>query len=141
MKLTLILLLAAFFFSCKKHTNENNSLTTCGPFENLDSVAIIPKLVGSWKLIKIRAGSNGQIYLPGKSVTVTFAPNSTYQLFEDSVLTLQGKTELKYNGIGWGLNITGFRNYLGGSISFCDNLVVFNDNPLDGNANLYEKGN
>ena len=143
MKQTLLIItICLLFFSCKKNNTDEQSFIQCNSPQYLDSAAISNKIVGSWTLIKQRFGSNGKVVATTKNIKVIFNSNSTYSLFEDSLVLAQGNWDLK-NVLDsmWGLGLTAPSSYLIGYISFCNNQVVFSYNYLDGNDNLFEKSN
>jgi len=135
----LSLAIGLLLFSCKKNA-EDQPFWQCGTPQSLDSTSISSKIAGSWTLIKQRWGSNGKVVMADKNIKVTFNSNSTYTVLEDSAILAQGNWSLKILFDNWwGLNLTSPSSYLNGFISFCNNQVLFSDNYLDGNDNLFEK--
>jgi len=141
MKSTLFLLAVCYlFFACNKGTSDNQLLRQCDNSQYIDSTGTATKLIGSWRLVQQRLGSNGEVVMADKIVIATFNSDSTFTVMENSVITAQGNWKLyTFSDNTWALNLTSPSNYLYGAISFCNNKVLFTDSWVDGNDNLFEK--
>ena len=135
----LLLALCLLLFSCRKDASDQ-LLWQCDKSQVLDSAAISTQIVGSWRLVQQRLGSNGEVATTDNSIIVTFNSDSTFTVLENSSVTTQGNWGLyKFSSNSWALDLTSASPYLYGIISFCDNKVLFTDSVVDGNDNLFEK--
>jgi hypothetical protein len=138
----LVLAVCLVLFSCNKGASGNGLLWECDNSQHLDSSAIAAKLTGTWKWEQQRRGSNLEVMMADKIVTVTFNADSTFKVLEDSLVTAQGNWKLvMFSNDMWALDLSAPSNYLYGAISFCNNKVLFTDSYVDGNDNLFEKVN
>lgn len=133
-----LLVVCTLPFSCKKSIVTNQFLQ-CDKAQTFDSTITSGKLVGTWKLIKQRYGSNGKVAVPEEKVTVTFNSNATFKIWKNSTVMTEGNWRIKKLNDKWALDMDPFNYYLDGVILFCNNQVVFSANFYDGNDNLYEK--
>lgn len=142
MRSALILLAICLgLISCKKEKADINSFWNCQNSQNMDSASTYNKLIGSWIWTK-QACYPGQPINADKNVKITFNSNGTFNVTENSTILTQGTWGLKINDINfWGLDLTSPSNYLYGSISFCENYVLFSDSYRDGCNNLFLKLN
>ena len=135
----LLLALCLLLFSCRKDASDQ-LLWQCDNSQVLDSAAISTQIVGSWRLVQQRLGSNGEVATTDNSIIVAFNSDSTFTVLENSSVTTQGNWGLyKFSSNSWALDLTSASPYLYGIISFCDNKVLFTDSVVDGNDNLFEK--
>ena len=128
--------------SCKKDQNAKmdiQSVLQCSQSQNLDSVAIANKLIGSWKWIRQNCFWTGNRPID-KVIKVRFRNDQTFSVYEGSIPLTQGTWKLRRMlTADWGLNLSSHSKYLVGLIRFCDNYVLFLDSYRDGCDNLFVK--
>ncbi len=135
-----IVILSLIFFTCKKQKNSEDSFWHCGAVELLDSVSQLNKLTGSWKWIKQKIPLNQQYIDPNKVVVVTFESNGNFNVTENTIIVTQGRWGIKHGSyISWQLDLSVPNSYLTGDIIFCENTALFNNSPIDGPLNYFQK--
>jgi hypothetical protein len=140
----IVFLLAAplLLLSCKKNELDIAEIWHCNNAQQLDSAAIIVKITGSWKWTKQSCFWTSKTTKADKDTKVTFNPNASFTVTENSSIITQGNWGIKrIDNNNWGLNLSSASTYLYGLILFCDNQLLFNDSIIDGCDNLFEKTN
>jgi hypothetical protein len=142
-KATLSLAICLLLLACKKDDSEDQKPWTCVDYsQTLDSSVIADKILGTWHFVKERGGSNGEVLMADKNIQVTFEPNFTFTVVENSSVITQGDWRLKkFFDIPkeWELDVSSPSRYLRGRIVFCDNQLVFSYSALDGNDKLFKR--
>ncbi len=140
MRLALLCLtIFAGLTSCKKDKLNINSFWQCNQSQNLDTIAISTKLIGSWTWSK---QSCFKTKSADRNIKVTFKSDRTFSVNENSNVFTQGTWKLmQVDGTSSGLDLSAPSEFLYGRILFCDNQVLFNDSYRDGCDNLFNKSN
>ena len=142
-KATLSLAICLLLLACKKDDSDDQKPWTCVDYsQTLDSSVIADKILGTWHFVKERGGSNGEVLMADKNIQVTFEPNFTFTVVENSSVITQGDWRLKkFFDIPkeWELDVSSPSRYLRGRIVFCDNQLVFSYSALDGNDKLFKR--
>ena len=142
MRRILIILMLPTFFACKKDALNINDYWICNQSQNLDSAAIVNKLIGSWVWTKQSSEAYKKPKQADKIVKVTFNANGNFTVAENSGIVAQGTWKLEIvDGNMYGLDVSQQSQYLHGRILFCSNELLFNDSYRDGYDNLFVKSN
>ena len=141
MRLSLIgLFIVATLASCKKEKLDINSYWVCNKSLNLDSVAISGKIIGLWVWTKQSCFEAGETKAANKNINVTFKPDHTFVVNENTNILSQGTWKLVLlDNNQWGFAVPSLSDYLYGRILFCGNEVLFNNSYIDGCDNLFTK--
>jgi hypothetical protein len=143
-KLAFVLMVFTMVAACKKDDNADGEILAdfvqCNKDQNLDSVEIAAKLIGSWRLIKQSAAYSGEFVSPDKNITATFKTDSTYTVTENTNIIQQGKWGLIYYSVNYyGLQTDAFSPYLGGAVYLCNNRLLLAQSFYDGPDYVFEK--
>lgn len=112
----------------------------CNEEQNLDSVKIAAKLMGTWRLIKQSAAYSGVFVAADKNITATFKTDSTYTVTENGNIIQQGNWSLIYYAVNYyGLQTDAFSPYLAGAVYLCDNRLLLAQSFYDGPDYVFEK--
>ena len=143
MRLALLCLtIFAGLTSCKKDKLDINSFWQCNQSQNLDTIAISSKLIGSWTWSKQSCFSTGKTKKADRNIKVTFKSDRTFSVNESSNVLTQGTWKLiQVDSTSSGLGLSAPSEFLYGRILFCNNEVLFNDSYRDGRDNLFNKSN
>jgi len=140
MRLLLICIASAVFLAaCKKENLNAGKYFTCHKSQNLDSVAISSKLVGSWKWMVQYCLWERKTTHANKKITVVFRSDSSFSVLENQAVLTQGTWILKPEDGDWSVDLSSPSEYLYGKILFCGNEVLFNKSYVDGCDNLFER--
>jgi hypothetical protein len=136
------LAIVAGLTTCRKDKIDVNSFWECNQSQNLDSLAITGKLIGSWKWSKQACFWTGQTKSSNKNILATFKNDQTFSISGDTNTRSQGTWRIvKVDFSSWGLDLSSSSEYLYGHILFCGNQVLFNDSYRDGCDNLFVRRN
>lgn len=151
-------LLLAFGFAiiicgCKKAKQESAptylSIIDCHNADNPDSLTMLNRLKGNWKLIGQNCGWAGVVDVSGKTVKVVFSGNGTYTIAENSTVLNSGTWSLKRNNnflgsLGvWQLQLSDVGSYyISGALYSCNKYLVIDGGlAVDGCVFTYKKTN
>jgi hypothetical protein len=136
----LLLSTCLVFFSCRRGDDvDPNAFFNCHNTQNLDSAAIVTKLVGTWRLSSRFCISGHVPFPPPSGVSVNFDAGGGFKVFEFHAVVMQGAWKLKpalTSGL-WQLDLSTPSNYLLGNILFCGNEVKFNNLVIAGCDNTF----
>ena len=139
-----LLLIALLFalISCKKKEAEKPysflPIIDCSLAQYPDSLTILQKLQGSWQWKKYGTLASA-IRDADKNITLTFDSDSTFSVVENSNTIQQGTFRIINYSTYYGLRSEPYSGYIGGSIYFCDNQLLFINSIVDGSDNLFER--
>lgn len=144
MRLIIVLVtILAGLSACKKDKLDISSFWGCNQSQNLDTIVISSKLIGSWDWSKQACGDGaGKTRTADKNIKLTFRTDRTFSVNENAAILTQGTWKLvQVDGNSWSLGLSSASEYLNGRILFCDNQALFNDSYRDGCDNLFNKSN
>ncbi len=141
-----ILLLAGISSCCTKNFEaeveplNSNSYYQCNQSLDLDSVAVIARLIGSWKPQKSYNIWTDETTIIRSTAVTTFDTDSTYTFTNDKGEVIKGSWGVTSYGIkSWIIKANPSLDDMWGPMLFCDNEVVFYTSPMDGPDVLYQK--
>jgi hypothetical protein len=141
----IVILLAVIFIglsSCKKRETDTENFWECHKSQNLDSLSISNKLIGSWEWQKRLCFWANREEPADKNIKLTINSNGRFSVSEAGSVITQGNWRLMVVDIGmWGLDLTVESEYLYGRILFCGSKLLFNDTYIDGCDNTFSRIN
>jgi len=114
----------------------------CHQAQNLDSLGLSKKILGTWKWNKI---SCLEVHEKGrradKDVVVKFTSDGNYILKEESKTIAQGKWSLVIVDRMLGLALEQPSNYLQGKVLVCEDEILFHGSYIDVCDHLFKREN
>ena len=140
--IVLFIMLFAFITACKKNKEQDNIFINCNKLQNLDSLTVGNKLLGTWLYTKKKCFDGSLTSTISQNIKVVFKTNRTYTVITNGTLVLTRNWSLKPVDITlWGLTLLDPDEYLNGGILFCGENLLFYNSFIDGCDNLFIKSN
>jgi hypothetical protein len=129
--------IALLLFSCLILTacgkNAESDPRFCSNPEYPDSSAISTRILGTWAWSKTACASSTSATRVGRRIKISFLPDNTFVVSENSSLETSGTWKLKViHGSLWGFDLNPQVEFLQeGYIFFCDNYLIVSPPYLD----------
>lgn len=137
---TVITYITMFGHSCKKPDKHLFSGLKCDLIKISDTQSMAKILVGNWKWNQSMSIWTGNWTIAAKQIVLSIGEDKSYVLKENDSIFDSGIIHFSVDSSKYiTISTSGSNQYIYRNPYFCDNMVIFDDNPYDGGCHLFKR--